>query len=105
MRLREIARGVAVAGKDRGAVAVFMVHGKAERLFIVLGAHRGQDGSEDFFFVDVHVLGDVVEQVRADEKAVLIALQVEVAAIDHQLGALIDTGLHQTFGCSLWPRL
>ena len=54
--------------------------------------------------VDVHVGGDVVEQVRPDEKAVLIALQLEVAAIDNQFGALVDAGLHQTLDIGLGGR-
>ena len=31
---REVARGVAVAGVDRGAVAVFVVHGEAQGLVV-----------------------------------------------------------------------
>ena len=35
----------------------------------------------------------VVEQGRADEEALLVALQGEAAAVDHQLGALVDAQL------------
>ncbi len=93
--VREIARRVAVAGIDRGAVAVFVVHGQLDRILVGRGANRGQDRAKDLGLVDVHVGGHAVEQVGADKEAVLIALQVEVAAVHDQLGALIHAGLDQ----------
>ena len=39
--------------------------------------------------------------MRADKIAVLVALEREAAAIDHQFGALIDAGLHQAFDIGL----
>ena len=36
---------------------------------------------------------DVVEQAGADEEALLVALQLEAAAVDDQLGALVDADL------------
>ena len=91
----KVAGGVAVAGKDRGAVAVFVVHRIAKSLFVGLGADGGQDGAEDLGLVDVHVGGHVVEQVRADKETVLVALQAEVTAIDDQFRPLVHTGFHQ----------
>jgi hypothetical protein len=43
----------------------------------------------------------VVEQGRADEEAVLVALQREAATVDDQLGALVDAHLD----VALDPRL
>ena len=92
---REVARGIAIAGKDRGAVAIFMVHRHFQRFFIGLGADSRQDRTKDLFAIDLHVGGDMVKEMRADKIAVLIALQVEVPPIDHQLCTLRHAGFHQ----------
>src|SRR5450432_2743883 len=48
----EIARGIAVAGEDRNAIAVIVVGGKRQRLvFDVYGDHR-EYGSKNLFLVD-----------------------------------------------------
>ena len=60
---------------------------------IGVGARHREHRPEDLFLVDLHVGGDVVEQRAAEEVAVLIALQLEAAAIDHQLGAFGDAGI------------
>src|SRR5580692_3627598 len=86
----EIARGVAVAGEDGNAVAVFMLRRQPHRLLVILGADHRQDGSENLFLVDRHVRLDVVEQAAADEIALLVALELEIAAVDHELGAFLD---------------
>ena len=59
-----------------------MVIGKRQAFGIIMGAHNGEHGAEDFFLIDAHILGDVVEQAAAHVIAVLIALQLEVTAID-----------------------
>ncbi len=41
----------------------------------------------------------MVEQVRADEEAVLVALQLEAAPVDHQLRALRDAAIRPAPGC------
>ena len=91
--LGEIARGVAVAGEDGDAVAVFMVGGQAHRLLVILGAHHRKHRPENLLLVDRHMGLDLVEQAAADEVAVLVALQLEAAAVDHQLGAFLDAGV------------
>ena len=85
----EVARRVAVAGEHRDAVAVLVVHGEAQRLLVGLRAHGREDRAEDLLLVDRHVLGDVVEQARADEVAVLVALHLEAAAVDGERRALL----------------
>ena len=53
----------------------------------------------------------MIEQCRADEEAFLMALQREAAAVDHQLGALVDAHLDVILdarlvrGVDLFPRL
>ena len=84
----EVAGRVAVTGVDRDAVAIFVLHRKVEGFLVVLGANDGQDRAEDFGLVDFHVRRDVVEQAAADEIAVLVALELEVAAVDDERGAL-----------------
>src|SRR3990172_6815958 len=86
----EIARGVAVAGEDRNPVAVFMLGRQPHRFLVVLGAYHGEHGPEDFLLVDAHMRLHVVEQTAAHEIAVLVALHLEAAAVDHELGAFLD---------------
>ena len=86
----EVARGVAVAGEDRDAVAVFVLGRQPHRLLVILGAHHREHGAENLFLVDAHVGLHLVEQAAAHEVAVLVALELEVAAIDHELGAFLD---------------
>ncbi len=93
----EVAGGVAVAGENRDAVAVFVFGRQPQRLFVVLGADDAQHRAEDLVGVDRHVGGDVVEQRRADEVAALEVRVAELqivagafAAVDDDLGA----GLH-----------
>ncbi len=97
----KVTRGVAVTGKDRRAVAHFVIHRKAKRLFIGFGADGRQNRPEDLVLVDVHIGGDVVKEVRADKEAFLVALQLKVAPVDNQRGPLIDAGLHQPFDVCL----
>jgi hypothetical protein len=56
-----------------------------ERRLVVGLADHGEHRAEDLVLVDPHVLGDVVEQAAADEEAVLVALHLEVAAVDDEL--------------------
>ena len=67
--------------------------GRATRFLERLGAHDLQHRAEDFLLVGLHVGLHMVEQRRADEEAVLVALQLEAAAVDDQLGALVDADL------------
>ena len=93
----EVAGGVAVAGEDRDAVAVFVFGGQPQRLFVVVGPHDAEHRSEDLVGVDRHVGGDVVEQGGPDEEAAFEAGVVEgqfvagaFAAVDDELGARVD---------------
>src|SRR4051794_26311006 len=65
----EFARGVAVAGEDRGAVAVFVLRGEGERLLEVLRADDLQHRAENLVLVALHAGRHVIEQSRADEEA------------------------------------
>src|SRR5882724_7644611 len=47
----EVARGVAVAGEDRDAVAVFAFGRQPQRLLVILGAHHREDGAENLLLV------------------------------------------------------
>src|SRR5215813_3328581 len=87
---REIARGVAVAGEDGDAVAVIVLGRKPQRLLIVLGAHDREHRTENLLLVDAHVRRHLVEQAAAHEEAMLVALQLEAAAVDLELGAFLD---------------
>ena len=55
-----------------------------------LGTHDAQYRAEDLFLVDTHVLRDVVEQARAQEEAVFVTFDDEVAAVDDEVGAFLD---------------
>ena len=71
------------------------------RFLVVLGANDRENRSEDFGLVDVHVRRDIVEQAAADEIAVFIALKLEIAAIDDELGALLDAAVDQALDARL----
>jgi hypothetical protein len=64
--------------------------GQRERFLEVLRAHDLQHRAEDLVVIAVHLRGDVVEQRRADEEAVLVALQREAAPVDDQFAAFLD---------------
>ncbi|MPL73124.1 hypothetical protein SDC9_18917 [bioreactor metagenome] len=91
----EIARGVAIGGEDRGAVAVIVVDHQLQRVVIAVHPHRRQHRPEDLLAVDVHLGGDVVEERRADVEAVLVALDLQAAAIDDERRALLDARADQ----------
>jgi hypothetical protein len=63
-----------------------------------------QHRAEDLFLVAVHVGRDMIEQRRADEEAVFMALQLEAATVDDQFRAFVDAGLIQpsTFALCAW---
>src|SRR6478672_7146819 len=86
----EVAGRAAVLGEDGDAVAVLVLAGKRQGFLEAGGADDLQHGTEDLFLVGLHLGRDVVEQRRADEIAVLVALQGEVAAVDDQFGAVLD---------------
>ncbi len=85
----EVARGVAVAGEDRDPVAVVVLRGQPHGLLVVLGAHDREHRPENLFLVDAHMRLDLVEQAAAHEKPALVALQLEAAPVDLELGALL----------------
>src|SRR4030081_1509720 len=89
----EVARGVAVAGEDRNAVAIVVIGRQAEGLVVVVRAHHREHRSKNLFLVDPHVFRHIVEQAAAHVKTVLIALHLEVSAIDSESCALLDADL------------
>src|SRR3546814_4642451 len=50
----EVAGGIAIAGVDRDAIAVFVLPRQVERFFVVLRADDGKDRPDDLGLVDVH---------------------------------------------------
>ena len=88
---------MAVAGEDGDAVAVWMLARQADRFLEAVGADDLQHGAEDFLLVAAEVRLHMVEQGRADEEALLMALQREAAAVDDQLAALVDAHLDVVF--------
>jgi hypothetical protein len=82
--------GVAVAGEDRRAVAVFVVVDDLHRRLVVgLRAPPTGPGRRSPPCRSA-CPGDPVEQAAADEEAVLVALHLEVAAVDDELRPLLD---------------
>ena len=88
--MREVPRGVAVPGEDRGAVAELVLVDEPERLLVVLRPHHAQDRPEDLFLVDTHVRGHAVEDAAADEEAVLVAFDGGAAAVHDQARPFLD---------------
>src|SRR5262245_3039780 len=80
--LGELAGGVAVAREDGDAIAVLMLGRETQRVVEGFGANHLQNWAENLFVVALHLRSHPVEQGRADEKAFLMALQREAAAVD-----------------------
>src|SRR3546814_10989355 len=78
---------------------------EAKRLVEALGAHDREHRPEYLLAVDAHLGRHLVEQRAADEEALLIALDVEPASVDHQLSAFghacVDIALHLV---AMFPR-
>uniref|UniRef100_A0A0N4ZD65 Transcriptional regulator n=1 Tax=Parastrongyloides trichosuri TaxID=131310 RepID=A0A0N4ZD65_PARTI len=83
----EVAGRAAVLGEDGDAVAVLVLARQAQGLLKVGGADDLQHRAEDFFLIRRHVRRHMVEQRRADEVALLMPLQAEVAPVYDQFGA------------------
>ena len=66
---------------------LFMI---VEALFEVVDALDDEHRAEDLLAADLHVLGHVVEDRRADEEAALVAGDDEVATVEDEVGALFD---------------
>src|SRR5271169_5494517 len=93
----EITRGIAVAREDGDAVAVFVLGGQPYRLLVILGAHDGEDGTENLLLVDAHLGRHLVEQTAAHEIALLIALELKAAAVDNEPGAFLYAEIDVAF--------
>ena len=61
----ELARHISVPGKAGDAVAKLVCIDEIKRLGEVGHPHAGEHGPEDFFFVDLHLRADMVEQRAA----------------------------------------
>ena len=75
-----LACSAAVTGEDRRAVAERVAVHKTDRVLVGVDARDCEYRSEHLVAVDVHVLGDVVDQGRAEPEAAVVDL--EVATID-----------------------
>src|SRR3954470_17224963 len=73
----ELARGVAVAREDGDAVAIFVLAGKSDCFLEAVGADHLQDGAENLLLVRAEARLHVVEEGRADEEALFVALEAE----------------------------
>ena len=82
--MRESARGTAVAGEDRGTVAVFVRVDQIQRGVEIGNPHHAQHRAEDFLAIDPHVRGDVIEQAATEEETVFVTVDLAAAAVDHQ---------------------
>ncbi|MCY1435313.1 hypothetical protein D9M71_514030 [compost metagenome] len=104
----EFAGDVTVAGVARRAVAELMGVDQIDRLGKILDAHARQHRSEDFFLVDLHLGGDMVEH-RATQPEAPGAIgtglrAIKAAAVDQQLGTFSDA-LLDVAGDALVRRL
>ena len=74
-----------VAGPYGGGEAEHRFIAATRDFFNVLETHDVHDGAEDFFFGDLHVVGNVGEDGRLDE----IALGADALAAAQHLGAFL----------------
>jgi hypothetical protein len=61
-----------------------MLARERQRLFEIFGANHLEHGAEDFLLISLHHRCHMIKQRRPDEEALLMALQLEAAAIDDQ---------------------
>ena len=102
--LGEIARCIAIAREHRDAVAVVILVDQLYGLLVVASAHDTEHRTEDLFPVDGHVLADVIEERRAEEKSRLArdrcfaAVHQERRALGHALLDVRGDSLAMLFG-------
>src|SRR3546814_12503512 len=65
--------------------------------FEIRGADDLEYRAENLFLVTFHVGGDMVEESRADEEALLMPLEREAADVDDELGAPVGACLDPAF--------
>src|SRR5215472_7589586 len=87
---REVPGRIAVAGEDRGAVAILMLVDQLDGGIVVGHPHHREHGAEDLLLVDAHRRLHLVEKAAAEIEAVLVALQLETPAIHEELGPFLD---------------
>src|SRR3546814_20095698 len=90
--LREFARRVAVAGEDRDTVAVLVLRRQFECGFEIRGADDLEYRDENLFLVTFPVGGDLVEERRADEAALLMPLECNATTVGAELGDRTSAG-------------
>ena len=78
-------RGLAIAGEDAGAVAVFVFVDQLHGLFEAGDADDAEHRPENLLAIDAHVRGYPVKQAPAQKETVFLTGKVQVAAIHHQL--------------------
>src|SRR4030095_9977686 len=90
---REFTGRMAVTGENGDAVAVRMLAWQSQRFFETIGADDLQNRPENLFLIRAEVRLYMVEQGRTDKEALLVPLQGEATAVDHQLATLVDAHL------------
>src|SRR3546814_20025639 len=86
---------------DVCASDLLVLRGQFERGLEIGGADDLQHRAENLFLIAFHVGGDMVEQGRADEEAVLMPLEREAATVDDEFGALVGACLNPGFDLCL----
>ena len=74
-----------------------MIITQAQSFFISFGPQHTEHGPEDFFLIDTHIFGDIIEQCAAQEITIFIALHFKATAINGEFCALFDTNVDVTF--------
>ncbi len=97
----ECTRHAAIAGEARHAIAELVGIDQRHGTGKIRNVHNAQHRAEDFLLVDLHLRRDVVEQRRANEKALLGTRHLEVATINEQPGALFDALIDETLDLGL----
>ena len=93
----EFARHAAVAGKNGDTIGVLIGVNQINRAGNIFGAQHAQHWPKNFFFINRHVRGDVIEQGAADKKALLAPRHSQTATVHDQSGTLVCTLPDQLF--------
>src|ERR1700733_3589023 len=85
----EGARRVSIAGKDGYTVAILVLFDQLERLLKFVDSQHGKHGTKNFFAIDAHIRGDMIEQAGSNKKTIAFGQRVLSLWIDEELRSFL----------------
>jgi hypothetical protein len=91
----------ALGGEDGGTVAVRVGVDQSNGFIQSINRNTNQNRTENFFGVTTHVRLNIGQDRGANEVAVRVAVDLDVATVEDELGALLDTRFNEFQSTSL----